>query len=137
MYWYVCCAYMYSSLTSIANAAVDASALKEFNLCFNKYERSKFKPGRLNLPAMTEAAVLICAANSYFRIGMYQDYVIMVKRSLRKFRQCKRCLTISAIVYLIHNLLIYYDVLTYIGRVKQVEINIIRWLYFGFMWCFF
>ncbi|EPQ9411460.1 TPA: hypothetical protein ACTW52_003708 [Klebsiella quasipneumoniae subsp. similipneumoniae] len=84
MYWYVCCAYMYSSLTSIANAAVDASALKEFNLCFNEYERSKFKPGRLNLPAMTEAAVLICAANSYFRIGMYQDYVIMVKRSLRE-----------------------------------------------------
>lgn len=33
---------------------------------------------------MTEAAVLICAANSYFRIGMYQDYVIMVKRSLRE-----------------------------------------------------
>ncbi|WP_431022063.1 hypothetical protein [Erwinia rhapontici] len=63
--------------------------LKNFLSCFDVYEKNKFKPNRLNLPAMTEAIMLVCAANSFFRIGMYQNYVLMVNKALKEIASVK------------------------------------------------
>lgn len=89
IYWYSCSAYLYSSFTNVPNAAADRKKLRSFLSCFDTYDKNKFKPNRLNLPAMTEVIMLVCAANSFFRIGMYQDYVLMVNKALREIASVK------------------------------------------------
>jgi len=84
IYWYSSSPYLYSSFTNTPNAASNIEGLKEFMTCFNSYDKNKFKPNRLNLPAMTEVIMLTCAANSFFRIGMYKDYELVVNKALRE-----------------------------------------------------
>lgn len=89
IYWYSCAPYLYSSFTNIPNAAADTKILRDFLSCFDTYDKNKFKPNRLNLPAMTEVIMLSCAANSFFRIGMYQDYILIGNKALREIASVK------------------------------------------------
>lgn len=89
IYWYSCSPYLYSSFTNVPNAVADTKKLKDFLSCFDEYDKNKFKPNRLNLPAMTEVIMLACAANSFFRIGMYQDYILMGNKALREIASVK------------------------------------------------
>lgn len=89
IYWYSCSPYLYSSFTNVPNAVADTKTLRNFLSCFDEYDKNKFKPNRLNLPAMTEVIMLACAANSFFRIGMYQDYILMGNRALREIASVK------------------------------------------------
>ena len=89
IYWYSCSTYLYKSFTNVSNGIADIKTLRNFLSCFNEYDKNKFKPNRLNLPAMTEVIMLACAANSFFRIGMYQDYVLMGNRAMREIASVK------------------------------------------------
>ncbi|EFB2899989.1 hypothetical protein DFZ89_21325 [Escherichia coli] len=89
IYWYSCSPYLYKSFTNVSNGIADIKTLRNFLSCFNQYDKNKFKPNRLNLPAMTEVIMLACAANSFFRIGMYQDYVLMGNRAMREIASVK------------------------------------------------
>lgn len=114
IYWYSTSPYLYSSFTNIQNAASNEEQLKSFIVCFNAYDKDKFKPNRLNLPAMTEVIMLACAANSFFRIGMYKDYVLMANKALREiasekkvFDYIKECLGNSQLIELYECLRLY------------------------------
>lgn len=89
IYWFCCSTYLYSSFTNVPNAVADLKILRAFIVCFDVYDKNKFKPNHLNLPALTEVLMLVCAANSFFRIGKYQDYVLMVNKALREIASVK------------------------------------------------
>ncbi|KGA25233.1 hypothetical protein AO825_14020 [Pectobacterium brasiliense] len=90
IYWYACCSYLYNSLGNEFNATVGVDTLKLFTSCFNDYDKNKFKKNRFNLPAMTEVAMLVRAANQYYRIGMYENYKLMTNRALREISSVKK-----------------------------------------------
>ncbi|HDU4042423.1 TPA: hypothetical protein RFN03_004799 [Klebsiella aerogenes] len=79
IYWYSSCVYLYESLSNEYGHVTDINVVNDFVCCFNKYNSDKFKSNKPNLPVMTEVAMLVCAANSYFKIGMYSDYKKMGK----------------------------------------------------------
>lgn len=82
MYWYASCAYLYNSFNNQANITINKNDLKDFSICYEIYNSKKFQKNVINLPAMTEAFLLILAANSYFKSGMYENYKFKVKLAL-------------------------------------------------------
>jgi hypothetical protein len=84
MYWYSGCLYLYDDLASDPNSVVDDKMLDKFRMCFNEYDKNKFKKNHLNLPAMTEVGMLVCAANSYYKLEMYQDYKFMAQKAMKE-----------------------------------------------------
>lgn len=84
IYWYSSCLYLYNTLAGAPDSVIDDEMLKQFISCFDEYDKNKFKPNHLNLPAMSEVGLLVCAANSYYKIEMYKNYEIMAKKALRE-----------------------------------------------------
>lgn len=84
MYWYSGCLYLYESLVNDPNLLVDSEVLGKFTVCFNEYNKNKFKKNHLNLPAMTEVGMLVCAANSYYKLEMYQEYKLMAEKAMKE-----------------------------------------------------
>ncbi|PWW12438.1 hypothetical protein [Pantoea sp. AG702] len=108
IYWYASSPYLYSSFTNTINGVANLKTLRNFLNVFEVYDKNKFKPNRLNLPAMTEVIMLLCAANSFFRIGLYKDYILMVNRALKEiaavktlFDYIKKCATNSQLIDLV------------------------------------
>jgi len=84
MFFYANHCYLFQSFYPSSNKFDSLGVLKGFRSCFNSYIKDKFKKNKLNFSGVTEAALLLCAATSHYKMGDYPSYKNYMKTALKE-----------------------------------------------------
>ncbi|WP_442798911.1 hypothetical protein [Pantoea vagans] len=84
MFFYANHCFLFGKFDPSSDNVDSLEVLKGFVTCFDDYVKYKFKKNRLNFSGITEAALLLCAATSYYKMGNYPSYEKIMKTALKE-----------------------------------------------------